>query len=114
MEDRPGVGEICSPKKYYSYVDRIVLKVIRKVSVLTSRNLHELPKLAAMIAIAPTFGIWKPQLSCVHKQWLDLTSYGMNVRLDKPSFFGSFNNTFDLSGNFMINLDVQHTTAKVI
>lgn len=80
-----------------------------KVSVITSRNLRKLPKLAAMISVAPTFGVWKPLLSGgIYKQWLNLNSYGMDIKLNDLSFFGSFNNIFELPHSFIINLDAAY------
>ncbi|MGL4491874.1 MAG: outer membrane beta-barrel protein, partial [Tannerellaceae bacterium] len=86
------------------WIDRYVQDP--KVSLITYRNIDKLPALLANIAIAPTFGIWKPQLSAgVNKQWLDLTSYGVDMKLNAPMYFVSLNNIIELANNFTINID---------
>ena len=80
-----------------------------KVSVLTSRNIDNLPMLSAYVTVAPKFGIWKPQLSGgIQKQWLDLRSDGIDTKLDNPYLSASLNNSFELPNNFIINLDGQY------
>lgn len=82
-----------------------------KVSVIISRNVRKLPKFAAMITVAPTWGIWEPQFSAgIHKQWLDLESYGAEIKLEDLSFFGTFNNTFGLPDNFIVNIDAAYSS----
>lgn len=82
-----------------------------KVSVITSRNIRKLPKLAAMITVAPTWGIWKPQLSGgITKQWLNLKSYEVDIKLNDPSFFFTFDNIFEFSHNFIVNLDATYNS----
>lgn len=84
-----------------------------KVSVLTSQNIHKLPKLLVAITIAPTFGVWKPQLSgSIFKQWLDLKSYGVNEKLDDPLLSASLENIFELPHQFIINLDVEYNSKS--
>lgn len=78
-----------------------------KVSVLTSRNIDRLPKFAAILTAAPTFGIWKPQLSLgIQKQWLDLNNYGVDANLDRPILFASIFNMIELPKGFIVNVDL--------
>lgn len=84
-----------------------------KISVLTSQNIHKLPKFLAIITVAPTFGVWKPQLSgSIFKQWLDLNSYGVKKKLNDPLLSVSLENIFEFPGNFIINLDATYNTKS--
>ena len=107
-----GVWKIVQASVSYSHQkDAIAMWIDRyeedpKVSVLTSRNIDNLPKLSAYVTVAPKFGVWKPQLRAgINKQWLDLDPYGIDIKLNDPLLSASLNNIFELPNDFVINFD---------
>ena len=107
-----GVWKIIQASVSYSHQkDAIATWIDRykedpKVSVLTSRNIDNLPTLSAYITVAPKFGVWKPQLSAgINKQWLNLNPYGIDIKLNDPLLSASLNNIFELPNDFVINFD---------
>lgn len=77
-----------------------------KVSIMSYENIKKLPSLSAFMAIAPRFGFWHPQLSAgITKQWLTVSSNGLDIVLDKPLFDVSFHNVFALPKQFLVTLD---------
>lgn len=120
------VWKICQLFVSYTHQkDAIVTWIDRydrdpKVSVVTHNNLKKLSTLTAFFAVAPTFGVWKPQLNGgVTKQSLDLLVGTEDLKMNKPLFFAAFNNVLELPLDFMINMDAEysgkghHTTIYV-
>lgn len=80
-----------------------------KVSVLSFQNRDKLPSFSAFIAIAPKFGIWKPQVSGgAIKQWLTIYSNDLKMKLNKPTLNLSFYNSFELPKDITITLDATY------
>ena len=79
------------------------------ISVLAYRNLDKMPNLTVFVSASPTFGIWSPQLSAgIIKQWVTIMSSGKPVKLQKPLPIVSFNNSVQLSKDFIFTLDAQY------
>ena len=67
---------------------------------------RKIPTMQAMIAAAPTFGIWHPRLTlALVKQWLTMDSIDGTINLDQPLPVVQFSNTLVLPKGFMINAD---------
>lgn len=79
------------------------------ITQISYKNLHSLNNLTAMVAAAPTFGSWHPQLSvALIKQWLQLeTAYGV-VALNKPILQINFNNSVSLPHEITVNLAMNY------
>ena len=79
------------------------------ITQLEYKNLHCLNSLSAMVAVAPAFGPWHPQLSvALIKQWLQLeTAYGA-VALNKPVLQIGFNNSVSLPHDITVNLAMNY------
>ncbi|MDD3901404.1 MAG: outer membrane beta-barrel family protein [Dysgonamonadaceae bacterium] len=76
------------------------------VSVVAYRNLEKLPSLTTLVTLSPKFGIWSPQLTGGFiKQRLTIMSHDTPITLNKPLFFGSFNNSFQLPKGFALTVD---------
>ncbi|MBK5196314.1 MAG: TonB-dependent receptor [Proteiniphilum sp.] len=55
------------------------------VTLLSTRNVKNLPSLTAYLTASPKFGIWAPQATIgFMKQWLTITSNDQQVRLNSP------------------------------
>lgn len=79
------------------------------ISVLAYRNLEKMPSFTAFASVAPTFGIWSPQLSAGFvKQWVTIMSAGRAINLNKPMPIVSFNNSLRLPKEFLLTLDAQY------
>lgn len=73
---------------------------------LQYKNLSSLPSISSMLAIAPSFAIWEPQLVLgIRKQWLTLDTYGGSKHLGKPMFQVGFNNSISLPLGIDANVD---------
>lgn len=79
------------------------------ITLLSFKNLNSLKSVSAFLSLAPQFGIWEPQLSFgVQKQWLDLhTSIGL-LKMNKPIFMGTFNNTFNFNHGWMASVEMNY------
>ena len=67
---------------------------------------RKIPTMQALIAAAPTFGIWHPRLTlALVKQWLTMDSIDGTINLDQPLPVVQFSNTLVLPKGFMINAD---------
>ncbi len=65
------------------------------VTMVTYKNIPSLKSFTPFVSIAPTFGIWHPQVSFgVRKQWLTLEAVQGNIHLDKPIIILQSNNMF--------------------
>ena len=79
------------------------------ISILTFRNLENMPTLTSFLTLSPTIGIWSPQLSVgVIKQWVTIKSSGNEVKLNRPLTMGNFNNSFQLPNNFTFTIDTRY------
>lgn len=79
------------------------------ISIINYHNIDELPKISAVVAYAPTVGVWNPQLSTgLLKYWQDLSEYGVDVKMNDPVLFANLNNTIELPNNFIINVDASY------
>ena len=68
------------------------------VTLVTYKNINSLKWIVPFVSLAPTFGIWHPQLSLgFRKQWLTMETTAGNISLNKPMLIAQANNTFRFS-----------------
>jgi len=76
------------------------------VTLLSTINIKELPKLSAFLTASPKFGIWSPQASAgFSTQWLEMEIRGQQVSMKEPIPIVSFNNSFTLPKGYLFTLD---------
>ena len=79
------------------------------VTMVTYKNIHSLKSFTPFVAVAPTFGIWRPQFSFgIGKQWLTLETTSGNVTLNKPMVIAQTNNTFAFSSTLTGELNFRY------
>ena len=99
------------------------------VTLVTYKNINSLKWIVPFVSLAPTFGIWHPQLSLgFRKQWLTMETTTGSISLNKPMLIAQANNTFRFSktltgelnfryqgpGHYQnIYLDYHHTVLNV-
>ena len=68
------------------------------MTLVTYKNISSLKWIVPFVSLAPTFGIWHPQLSLgFRKQWLTMETTAGNISLNKPMLIAQANNTFRFS-----------------
>ncbi len=99
----------------YNYKKDVILQSVEQMEnnsstvILTSKNFDKLPQFSAFLSMSPTIGIWSPQLSVgVLKQWFELENNNSFIRLNKPIFSASFNNSFQFPKAFLFTLDTSY------
>ncbi len=76
------------------------------VAILSTKNIDKIPNLSAFITASPKFGIWSPMANAGFvKQWLTITSSNKDIKLNKPIFIASLNNSFSLPKGYLVTLD---------
>lgn len=81
------------------------------VTVITQANIPSLKSVGAMVAAAPTFGIWSPQLTvAMEKQWFTLQTSTGDYNLNRPIFQLGLDNSFEFSHGWVASVDGQMTT----
>ena len=79
------------------------------ITVLQYKNLNSVKSVSTMLVMAPTVGIWHPQLSlALQKQWLRLETLNGIVSLNKPLLQMGFTNSLTLPYNIAINVDMNY------
>ncbi len=79
------------------------------VTKLQYKNLNSIKSVSTMFVLAPTFGLWHPQLSLgLQKQWLHLETSNGSVSLNKPLWLVSFSNSLSLPYNIAVNIDMDY------
>lgn len=77
------------------------------ITKISYKNLKNLKLITAALVFAPHFGYYSPQLTVgVSKQWLGLDTDMGNFNLDKPLFFGTFDNSFNFGKSMVANFQV--------
>ena len=68
------------------------------VTLVTYKNINSLKWIVPFVSLAPTFGIWHPQLSVgFRKQWFTMKTTAGDISLNKPMLIAQANNTFKFS-----------------
>ena len=68
------------------------------VTLVTYKNINSLKWIVPFVSLAPTFGIWHPQLSVgFRKQWFTMETTAGDISLNKPMLIAQANNTFKFS-----------------
>lgn len=76
------------------------------VTLLSTKNIDEIPSLTLFLTAAPKFGIWTPQASVGFiKQWLKITSSNSEITLNNPLPIASLNNSFSFPKNYLVTFD---------
>ena len=76
------------------------------VTLLSTKNIDNIPSLSLFLSAAPKFGIWSPQASVGFiKQWLKITSNNSEITLNNPIPIVSLNNSFSLPHDFLVTFD---------
>ena len=79
------------------------------VTLVTYKNINSLKWIVPFVSLAPTFGIWHPQLSLgFRKQWLTMETTAGNISLNKPMLIAQANNTFRFSKTLTGELDFRY------
>ena len=67
---------------------------------------NDMPKLSAVLSVAPTIGFWNPVLTAaIEKQWVQIDYLDEKIKLNKPLPYVKFVNNFKLPEGFMANID---------
>lgn len=76
------------------------------VTKVMFKNLDKLKVATSFISIAPEIGFWNPQITVgVRKQWLTVESNNEKVKMNKPLWNTSFNNSFKLPWNIVLSMN---------
>ena len=82
------------------------------VTVITQTNIPSLKSVGAMVAAAPTFGIWSPQLTAaMEKQWFMLQTSTGEYNLSRPIFQFGLDNSFEFGQGWVASVDGQLITV---
>lgn len=83
------------------------LKSNQAITLVNFKNLKKLDNLTGFISLSPKFGFWHPQLNFgVQKQWLSIDYLNIKKTMNEPMYMGAFNNSFELSSEFILNIDL--------
>lgn len=81
------------------------------VIVITQTNIPSLKSVSAMVAVAPKFGIWSPQLTAaMEKQWFTLHTSMGDFDLNRPISQFSMDNSFEFGHGWVASIDAWLTT----
>lgn len=76
------------------------------VTLLSTINIKELPRLSAFLTASPKFGIWSPQASVgIYAQWLEMEIMGKQVTMNQPIAVVTLNNSFTLPKGYLFTID---------
>lgn len=76
------------------------------VTTVMFKNLDKLRVATSFISVAPEIGIWSPQITTsIRKQWLTVVSNHEQVKMNKPLWNASFNNTLRLPWDILLSLN---------
>ena len=79
------------------------------VTLVTYKNINSLKWIVPFVSLAPTFGIWHPQLSVGFlKQWFTIETTAGDISLNKPMLKAQMNNTFKFSKTLTGELDFSY------
>jgi len=82
-----------------------------EISLLTFENFDKRDRVSILLAASPTIGPWNINYSAgLTKQWFSMEHLGEMKKLHHPVFSLSLNNTFDLTGGWLINIDGHYTS----
>lgn len=81
------------------------------VTVITQTNIPSLKSVSAMVAVAPKFEIWSPQLTvAMEKQWFTLHTSTGDYVLNRPVFQFGMDNSFEFGHGWVASIDGWLTT----
>jgi len=76
------------------------------VTLLSTKNIYNIPSLSLFLSASPKFGIWSPQASVGFiKQWLKITSNNREITMNNLMPIASLNNSFSLPNDFLVTFD---------
>lgn len=76
------------------------------VTLLSTKNIDDIPSISLFLTASPKFGIWSLQASVGFiKQWLKITSNNSEITLNNPIPIVSLNNSFSLPNDFLVTFD---------
>lgn len=76
------------------------------VTLLSTKNIDNIPSLSLFLSASPKFGIWSPQASVGFiKQWLKITSNNREITMNNLMPIASLNNSFSLPNDFLVTFD---------
>ena len=79
------------------------------VTLVTYKNINSLKRIVPFVSVAPTLGIWHPQLSLgFGKQWFTIETTAGEISLNKPMLIAQANNTFKFSKTLTGELDFRY------
>ena len=79
------------------------------VTLVTYKNINSLKRIVPFVSVAPTLGIWHPQLSLGFcKQWFTIETTAGDISLNKPMLIAQTNNTFKFSKTLTGELDFRY------
>ena len=82
------------------------------ITVITQTNIPSLKSVGAMVAAAPTFGFWSPQLTAaMEKQWFTLQTSTGEYNLNRPIFQFGLDNSFEFGKDWVASVDGNLTTV---
>ncbi len=77
------------------------------VTMTTYRNIPKIKVLTPVVVIAPSFGIYSPQLTlAMQKQWINSKELIGDVNLGKPIFLAGFANTLDFGKSWLLDINL--------
>ena len=80
-----------------------------KVTLVTYKNISSLKRIVPFVSVAPTLGIWHPQLSLgFGKQWFTIETTAGDISLNKPMLIAQANNTFKFNKTLTGELDFRY------
>jgi hypothetical protein len=81
-----------------------------EIYLLTFENFDKRDRVSILLVASPTIGPWNINYSAgFTKQWFSMEHLGENKKFDHPVFALSLNNTFELTGGWLINIDGYYT-----
>ncbi len=81
-----------------------------EISLLTVENFDKRDRISIMLAASPTIGSWNINYSAgLIKQWFSMEHLDGNKKFHTPVLKLSLNNTFDLTGGWLININGHYT-----
>lgn len=112
-----GMWKICSASIDYTDTRDAVIDWAEQmnnntsISILTKKNVTSLKNLTALFIVAPSVGLWHPQIAGgVSKQWLTLHTNSGQIKMNAPIFLGQMNNAFQFSSSLTGDLVMKYTS----